>query len=137
MILTNRRFLTHSFLKPKHTVRKLFIDLFSHLRVIGVGMMAVKELHDMETTSVDVEVDISLLKVRRYGLPDLHFRMQTFDSTPCGISDAPAVDLRRNKEDLQITVITLYADDHSADRLSVLHDAVSLAAIDGLFNRLT
>ena len=81
-------------------------------------MMAVVELHDVKSAAVDIEVDIALLKIRRYGLPDLHLRMHTFNSTPRRIADALAVDFGRDKEDLKIAVISLCLDDHAADRLA-------------------
>ena len=34
----------------------MFIHLFNYVRIIGIGMMAVEELHDMEAASVHIEV---------------------------------------------------------------------------------
>ena len=47
----------------------MFIHLFNHVRIIGIGMMAVEELHDMEAAPVHIEVDVPLLEIRRDGLP--------------------------------------------------------------------
>ena len=65
--------------------------------------MAVEELHDMEPAAVEVEMDVPLLKVRRDGLPDLDFGMQLFHRALCGIAHAPAVDMRRNEQKIEIT----------------------------------
>jgi len=42
---------------------------FGSLRAAGLGVMAVKELNDMETASVDIEMDVPGLKIRSTGLP--------------------------------------------------------------------
>ncbi|MBR4089406.1 MAG: hypothetical protein IKK28_00810, partial [Mogibacterium sp.] len=53
-----------------------------------------------------------------------------------GVSDAPAVDARRNKQYLQIAALSIHFDNHTADRISVLHDAIGFAAVDRSLYRL-
>lgn len=55
--------------------------------------MVVEIFHDVETTAVDIEVDVSLLEIGCVGSPDRHFGVQLFDKTPGGITDALAVNL--------------------------------------------
>lgn len=69
--------------------------------------MFVIERHDVKAAFVDIEVNVSLLKVRRAGLPDFCFRIQRLDRPPRSESDALAVLTRRNKENLQVIVAGL------------------------------
>ena len=43
---------------------------FACFRIVGVRMVSVEELYDMEAAFVDVEVDITCFKVGGAGLPD-------------------------------------------------------------------
>ena len=68
--------LPNNLFKPKHSVRKLLVLLFSiHFRIIGVLVIFVKELYDAKTTSVHIKMDIPLLEIGRYGFPNFHFWM--------------------------------------------------------------
>ena len=71
-------------------------------------MMAIKELHDMETTTVHIEMDVPLFKVWRDGLPDSNLWMQLFHRTPSGIPYTLTVYIGRNKEYLKISPLTFY-----------------------------
>ena len=126
----------HPLFKPKHTVRELFIHLLPGIWIVGIGMMAVIEFDNVETASINVEVNIPFLKVGRDSFPYRHFRMQLFHRAPGGIADAPAVRFGRDKQKIEIASHTVYSDNDAADSLPVLHDPISLAAINGLFDGL-
>ena len=63
----------HPLFKPKHAVRELFIHLLPGIGIVGIGMVAVVELHDMKPAAINVEVNIALLEIWRDGFPDLPF----------------------------------------------------------------
>ncbi len=44
--------------------------------------MAVEKLDDMETAFIDIEMDVSYLKVRRTGFPDFCIRIQPLNFFP-------------------------------------------------------
>lgn len=90
-------------------------------------MVAGKKLHDMKAASVYIKMDIPLFKIRCNGLSYFDLGVHFFYRIPCGIADTFAVNARRNKQDLQLTVDTVYSDDNPADGLSVLDDAVGIA----------
>ena len=131
------RCLFQPLLKPEHSIRELLIHFLPCIRIVWIRMVAVVELHDMKPAAVDIEMDIPLLKVRGDGFPDSHFRVQTLYSTPCSIADTLAVCFGRHKKQVEITAFSINFDDHTADRLAVLHDPVCLAAVDGLLDSFT
>ena len=90
------------FLKPKHPVRELLINLIGHLRIVRIGMMAVVKIHDVEAAPIHIEMDVPFLKIRRDGFPNLYLRVQPFDCTPGRISDAFAMFLRLNEKNLKL-----------------------------------
>ena len=53
--------------------------------------MPVPELHDLETTTVDVEMNVAFLKIGRDGFPDMNLWMEFLNGFPCGLSEAVAV----------------------------------------------
>ena len=78
-------------LKPEHTISELLTCFMIGIRIVRIGMVAVIELYNVETTSIDVEMNIPFLKVWRDSFPHRHFWMQLFHSTPRGVADAPTV----------------------------------------------
>ena len=76
------------------------------VRIIRIRMMAVKELYNMESAAIYIEVNVSLLEIRCNGFPYLYFRMHLFHFAPCGISNTLAVNLGRNKQYLKITSVS-------------------------------
>ena len=48
------------FLKSEQTVRELLVFFFRAVPVVRIGMTAVEEFHYMESTAVDVEMDVTL-----------------------------------------------------------------------------
>lgn len=99
-------------------------------------MIFVKKLHDVEAATINIEMDIALLKIRCDRFPHFHFRMQFFDSTPSGISDAFAMDSRRNKKKIKVAFFTVNFDYYPADFSPVHYYAVGFAAVNGLPNRI-
>ncbi len=75
-------------------------------RFMRIGVMTVKEFHEPKTQAVNVKVDVSFFKIRRYGFPDGNFGMHPFNSLPgCG-ADAAAVEFRSHKEEIQVTPVS-------------------------------
>ena len=95
-------------------------------------MVAVIELDNVETTPIDVKVNIPFLKVGCDRFPYLHFRVQLFHGTPGGIADAPAVRFGRDEQKIEIAPLTVHPDNDAADRPPDPHDPIGLAAINGL-----
>ena len=98
--------------------------------------MTVEELDDMEAATVHVKVDVSLFEIGRDRLTKANFRMKLFDLTPCGIANAFAVNMGRNKQKFQVSSFAIYLDHGTADRLSVTEDPVGFIYIDRPFDRL-
>ena len=116
--------LYHSLFKSEHSVIHQVIRLY--VRIVWVGMVSVEELDDMKSAAVDVEVDITLFKIRRDGLPDLHLRIHSLNLTPRGIADTFAVDMRRYKKQIQISLVTVNTDNSSACDFSVIENTVRI-----------
>ena len=95
-------------------------------------MMTVEKLHNPETAAVDVEMNVSFFKVRSYRFPKFYFRMHFFNGTPGSVSNSEAVSLRRHKQEIQISVLSVGLYDHSSDFFITEHDAVCLAGINGV-----
>ena len=65
---------------------------------------------------VGIEVDVALLEIRGYRLPDYHFGMHLLHGTPSGITDALAVRLGRDEQQFQLAVVAFNAK-HQAPHL--------------------
>ena len=65
----------HLFFKPEHSSRELRIVALKLIRREISRMMLVEILNDMESASVDVEMDIPCFKVGSERLPDRYLRM--------------------------------------------------------------
>lgn len=89
-----------------------------------------------ESAAIDIEVYITLFKIRRNGFPDRDLRMHCFDFTPCRISDAFAVNVRRYEQQFKLTVIVFCFDNNTVDRFIVLYDPESCTLVDRTGNRL-
>ena len=122
--------------KTKHSILIRLVGMFRQFRIVGIGMMAVEELNDMKPAAVNIKMNISTLKIRCNGFPYFYFRVQFFDCAPGGIADSPAVNFWGNKQKFKVPLITFDPDDHAADRLSILHDPISLPFINGSLNGL-
>ena len=111
-----------------------FIGAFVRVVVFVAGLvsgckMLAPKLVDLETTFVDVEMDISFFKIRGAGFPHFRFGVEGFHCLPRAVTDAFGVLFGRNKEDFQFVVVSLVVDfeDHTADLSAVQHNAVSFA----------
>ena len=78
-------FLSHSFFKPEHAIRKLLINLFRHFGIPGIRVMAVIEFHNMKSAAVDIKMNITLFKIGCDSFPELNLGMNLFHLSPCGI----------------------------------------------------
>lgn len=124
--------------KPKHPVEVFaFIAvLFARLRIVRIGMGAIEEFHDVKSALVDIEMDVSRLKVRHTGLPDLCFRIKAFDFLPGNRTDAFAVCRWVDEQEIQMIVLRLFMDrqDKSSDDPAGFPDTVGSTVIDAVFN---
>lgn len=100
-----------------------------YIRGVGIGMLAVVKLYDVEAASIDVEMDISFLEIGCDGLPDGHFRVPLLHRAPRGIPDALAVDVRRNEQQVKTAAFSVHRDHHAADLPTAQHDPINFAAI--------
>ena len=66
-------------------------------------MILVPELHNLETTFVDIEMNISFLEIGRDGFPYFYFRVYCFNGKPCGLTNSLAVCFGGNEKQLQFT----------------------------------
>ncbi len=66
----------------------ILVELLWH---VWVRMMFVEELHGMETTAVDVEMDVATVEIRCACLPDADLRIHVLVGFPDGLSDALAL----------------------------------------------
>ena len=123
-------------LKPEHTIRELLTYFMIGIRIVGIGMVAVIKLYDMETAAINVEVNIALFKIWSDGFPDLHFWMQLLDCAPSCIADSFAMCLGGYKQQVEIATFTINLYDYTSNRLAVLYDPVCLTAVDSLLNSL-
>lgn len=98
-------------------------------------MVAIEKLDNMKAAAVHIEVNVSLFKIRRDCLPDGNLRMQLFHRAPCRITYTLAVDVRGDKQQIQIAALTVHLYNNATDRLAVLHDTISLTAFNGILNR--
>ena len=98
--------------KAEHAagVVSFIIVLFAGLRIAGVRMMAVEEFDYVEAASVDIEVDVSCLEIRRAGLPDLCLRIEPFDLLPRSLAQPFAVRCRVDEQQVQMVVLRLLVD---------------------------
>ena len=78
------------------------------IRIFGIGMMAVVELHYVKAAAIHIEVNISLLKIWRDSFTDVHFRMQLFHFTPCRKADTLTMHSGRHEQQLKITTFTVH-----------------------------
>ena len=80
---------------PKHKHLVILAPvLFNIFGNGGTVLVFVPKLDDVEAASVHIEVDVTLLEVRRDGLPDTDFGMHSLHSLPSHLSDALAMAFR-------------------------------------------
>ena len=61
-------------------------------------MTLVIKLYYVETATIDVEVNVALLKIRGHRFPHMNLWVHPFYLTPCGISDTLAMNVGRDKK---------------------------------------
>lgn len=118
----------HILFKPEYSLRKLPIfSVVCRFGIIRVRMKAIEKFNDVKSTSVDIEMDIALFKIRRYRFPNFDLRMQGFHCLPCRLPNSPAVDLRRHKQQIQHAPFPIYPEHNAADNGAFpVHNAVGL-----------
>ena len=91
-IITIGTFLFYYLYKSKHFIRAIVgIVLFVFEHTVFVLKILTPELVDLKSAFVYVEMDISLLKVRSTGFPNLCFGVQSFNRLPRAVANAFAV----------------------------------------------
>ena len=99
-------------------------------RIIGIRMMSVVELHDMESTSIHIKMYVTLLKVWRNRFPYLYFGVKLLNFAPGGIPHSFAVLLWRSKQNITVSLLTIHTEDYTADRSAIQLDAISFSVIN-------
>ena len=75
---------------------------FACFRIVGVRMVSVEELYDMEAAFVYIEVDVPRFKVWCAGLPDYCFGIKPLDFMPCSSTDTLTVSSMGYKQKIQV-----------------------------------
>ena len=70
----------HHLFKTEHAAAIFIVFLFSGFGIMGIRVMAVKKLDDMETAFIDIEMDVPCLKIRCASFPDFCARICYFFS---------------------------------------------------------
>ena len=108
--------------------------------VSGLKILAPK-LCNLKTALVDIEMNVSLVKIGCAGLPNLGFGVECFYRLPRAIANAFAMLLGRNKKNLQLVVVRFFVDfkDDTAHLVAICYNAIGLVfgGIDATFNRFT
>ncbi len=96
--------------------------------VVGVSVVAVEELDDVESEPVHVEVDVAHLEIRRACFPNSDFGMKAFDRAPGGLPDAEAVKSGRDEKEVKVAApfFLVDPDDNTSGDFSARDDAVGL-----------
>lgn len=103
-------------------------------------LVFVPELDDVETQSVDIEVDVTLLEIGRHRLPNADFGMQSFNGLPCRLAQTLAMCLWLDEQYFQFALCILLVNlkNQTAYDLSIMDNAISFGVfiIYGAFNGL-
>ncbi len=86
----------------------VLVELLWHVRV---GMMFVEEFDGMETTAVDVEMDVAAVEIWRACLPDFNLRMKGLNGFPDCLSDALALNSNFHIEEGKFALMSFFIDD--------------------------
>lgn len=97
---------------------------------IGIDVVGVEELHNVEAALVHIEMYVALFKVGRACLPDLGFRIERLYRVPRGLAYALTVRLGRHEQYVQMIVTGsgVYVEYRAAHLFAVGHDAICVAA---------
>ena len=119
----------HSLLEAEHAVMAI-MRVGRRIGVVGVAVVVVEELDDVESEPVHIEVDVARLEIGRAGLSDADFGVEPFDGAPRGLSDSHAVVFGTNEEEFKFAAVAARPYHKAADLPSVLDDAIGLATVD-------
>ena len=104
-------------------------------------MMLTKKLDNMESATVDIEMNVTLFKIWGHRFPHTNLWVHTFHLTPGCISDSTAMDMGRYEQKFQLSTECIFIDaNHYATYdLTIFGNAVSLSiwGINSLFNGVT
>ena len=78
---------------------------FARLRVCFA-----EEFYHMEAAFVNVEVDVSLFKVGRMGLPNFCFRVQCLNRLPCSKTNTLAMAIHIDEQQLKFVAVGVWMD---------------------------
>ena len=95
----------HSLLEAEHAVVAIMAIGRGRIGVVGVAVVVVEELDDVESEPVHVEVDVARLEIGRAGLPHADFGVEPFDGAPRGLSDSRAVAFRKDEEEFKFAAV--------------------------------
>ena len=124
--MAESKLLLHHFYKAEHFIGTfIIVVIFLRHIVIGLKIFA-PELIYPESAFVDVEMNITLFKIRGASHPNLRFWMQGFNSLPCTVTDAFAMLIGQSKENFQFIVMCFFVDfeNHTTYISAIKHDAI-------------
>jgi len=111
----------HLFNKAKHVVSTGHVRRHGH---VGIAVVIIPELHDVEPADIYVEMDVPLLKIGSRGFPCDAFWKHCLKGEPR--APAKALPMTSNLYEEQIQAIHVRAaidhDDRAANLLSIGHD---------------
>ena len=90
----------HYFDESEHLVRPFIriMLIFVLERMVGLEIFA-PELIDLKAALVNVKMNVTLLKIRRAGLPNLGFGVQSLNRKPRTVANPLAMCFGENKKD--------------------------------------
>ena len=116
--------------ESEHLVRSFVgvMLIFVLERMVGLEIFA-PELIDLKAALVNVKMNVTLLKIRRAGLPNLGFGVQSLNCEPRSVADPLCVLFGRDKQNLEFVVVALFVDfqNNTTNSLATNNDAVGLA----------
>lgn len=96
-------------------------------------MFFVEELHNVESATIHIEVNVPSFKIRSAGFPDLHLGIHFFHFAPCCVSDAPAVSFGLNEEQVQLPMLAIDTQNQAACFFTVSNNPICNSLVDGFF----
>ena len=97
-------------------------------RMVGLKIFTPK-LIDLKSAFVHVKMNVTFFKIRRTGLPNLGFGVQSLHRKPSAVTDSFRVLLGRNEQNLKLVVVGLLVDfqNDTTNALAVNNDAIGFA----------
>lgn len=116
--------MSHHLLKTEHAIG---IVIFGWL-VVVIGMMTVEEFDDVETATIDIEMNVALLEIGGNCFPNPDFGVHLLDGLPRCETYTSAVDMGRDEKQFEVARmgVGVQVYHYASHLLAVAYDSVSL-----------